>query len=50
VKPTAMIIKLICFNARTAAAGFYKKMNYQPLGKPFDIKDVGEHYLMYKNL
>jgi GNAT superfamily N-acetyltransferase len=43
-------IKLIWFNARTAAVGFYKKLNYQTVGKPFDIKDVGEHYLMYKEL
>lgn len=41
---------LIWFNARTAAVGFYKKMNYQVLGEPFDIKDVGEHYLMFKKL
>lgn len=41
---------LIWFNARTAAVGFYKKMNYQILGPPFDIKDVGEHYLMFKRL
>ncbi|OIV41951.1 GNAT family N-acetyltransferase [Flavobacterium johnsoniae] len=41
---------LIWFNARTAAVGFYKKMNYQILGTPFDIKDVGEHYLMFKRL
>jgi len=43
-------IKLIWFNARTAAVGFYKKLNYQTVGKPFDIKDVGEHYLMYKEI
>ena len=43
-------IDLIWFNARTAAVGFYKKMNYQIIGKPFDIKDVGEHYLMFKKL
>ncbi len=41
---------LIWFNARTAAVGFYKKMNYQIVGEPFDIKDVGEHYLMFKKL
>jgi hypothetical protein len=41
---------LIWFNARTAAVGFYKKMDYQPLGAPFDIKDTGEHYLMFKKL
>jgi ribosomal protein S18 acetylase RimI-like enzyme len=43
-------IKLIWFNARTAAVGFYKKLNYQTVGSAFDIKDVGEHYLMYKEL
>ncbi|KUJ60160.1 acetyltransferase [Flavobacteriaceae bacterium CRH] len=43
-------IDLIWFNARTAAVGFYKKMNYQIIGAPFDIKDVGEHYLMSKKL
>lgn len=43
-------VDLIWFNARTAAVGFYKKMEYQTLGGPFDIKNVGEHYLMYKKL
>jgi GNAT superfamily N-acetyltransferase len=43
-------VDLIWFNARTAAVGFYKKMNYQIIGAPFDIKDVGEHYLMSKKL
>lgn len=41
---------LIWFNARTAAVGFYKKMNYETFGAAFDIKDVGEHYLMFKKL
>lgn len=43
-------VDLIWFNARTAAVGFYQKMNYQPQGDAFDIKDVGEHYLMFKKL
>ena len=43
-------VDLIWFNARTAAVGFYKKMNYQTIGEPFDIKDVGEHSLMFKKL
>ncbi|MCP2029901.1 ribosomal protein S18 acetylase RimI-like enzyme [Flavobacterium sp. HSC-32F16] len=42
--------ELIWFNARTAAVGFYRKLNYEITGKPFDIKDVGEHYLMFKKL
>jgi ribosomal protein S18 acetylase RimI-like enzyme len=41
---------LIWFNARTAAVGFYKKMGYKVEGNPFDIPEVGEHYLMYKKL
>lgn len=41
---------LIWFNARTAAVGFYKKMKYETLGEAFDIKDVGEHYLMFKKI
>lgn len=43
-------VDLIWFNARTTAVGFYKKIDYQPLSKLFDIKDVGEHYLMFKKL
>ncbi|UWY29993.1 GNAT family N-acetyltransferase [Flavobacterium sp. TR2] len=43
-------IDLIWFNARTAAIAFYQKMNYQSVGEAFEIKDVGEHYLMFKNL
>ncbi|WP_281235219.1 GNAT family N-acetyltransferase [Flavobacterium gelatinilyticum] len=42
--------ELIWFNARTAATGFYKKLGYQIMGDPFEIKDVGEHYLMFKKL
>lgn len=43
-------IDLIWFNARTEAVGFYQKLNYKIMGEPFDIKDVGEHYLMFKKL
>lgn len=43
-------VDLIWFNARTAAVGFYKRMNYKVLGEPFEIKDVGEHYLMFKKI
>ncbi|MEP7094173.1 MAG: GNAT family N-acetyltransferase, partial [Flavobacterium sp.] len=41
---------LIWFNARAAAVGFYKKMGYEINGNPFDIPEIGEHYLMYKKL
>jgi GNAT superfamily N-acetyltransferase len=41
---------LIWFNARTAAVGFYKKLGYKIKGNPFEIPNVGEHYLMYKKI
>ena len=42
--------ELIWFNARTEAVGFYEKMGYQKTGAIFEIKDVGEHLLMFKKL
>lgn len=41
---------LIWFNARIAAVGFYKKMGYEIMGDPFNIPEIGEHYLMYKKI
>ncbi|MNF36440.1 Acetyltransferase (GNAT) family protein [compost metagenome] len=41
---------LIWFNARTEATGFYEKMGYQKIGASFDIKDVGEHFVMSKKI
>lgn len=41
---------LIWFNARKIAIGFYQKMGYQVIGIPFEIKEVGEHIVMFKNL
>lgn len=41
---------LIWFNARTEATGFYEKMHYQKIGTSFDIKDVGEHFIMFKKI
>jgi ribosomal protein S18 acetylase RimI-like enzyme len=41
---------IIWFNARIAAANFYKKSDYQIIGESFEIKDVGPHYLMFKKL
>jgi GNAT superfamily N-acetyltransferase len=41
---------LIWFNARTSAVGFYERLGYQKIGLPFEIKEVGEHSLMFKNL
>lgn len=42
--------KLIWFNAREIAVPFYKKLGYEIIGDPFDIQDIGKHYIMYKNL
>ena len=41
---------LIWMNAREKASPFYLKCGYKIQGVPFLIKDVGIHYLMYKNL
>jgi len=39
---------LIWFNARKTALGFYEKLGYRIIGDPFEIENVGIHYLMYK--
>jgi GNAT superfamily N-acetyltransferase len=41
---------VIWFNARVNAVDFYKKMGYITIGNPFEIFDVGLHYVMYKKL
>jgi GNAT superfamily N-acetyltransferase len=43
-------VELIWFNARTTAVGFYEKLSYHKTGMPFEIKEVGEHSLMFKNI
>jgi len=42
--------KIIWCNARELAVNFYKKNGYQIIGEPFNIKDIGLHYVMYKGL
>ena len=42
--------ELIWFNARLVAVPFYEKLGYKKLGDPFDIGDIGAHYVMYKKL
>ncbi|MFC4739076.1 GNAT family N-acetyltransferase [Flavobacterium ponti] len=41
---------LIWFNARESAKKFYENLNYKINGKPFDIENVGLHYIMFKKL
>jgi GNAT superfamily N-acetyltransferase len=40
----------IWFNARTSAVGFYQKMGYEIIGSEFEIKEVGPHFLMCKQI
>lgn len=42
--------KIIWCNAREVALGFYKNIGYQIIGEPFNIKDIGLHYSMFKAL
>lgn len=41
---------LIWFNAREIAVSFYRKLGYEILGEPFEIGDIGLHYIMFKKL
>lgn len=41
---------LIWFNARENAVPFYQNSGYEIIGDAFEIKDIGIHYLMFKNL
>ncbi|TBX69540.1 N-acetyltransferase [Flavobacterium silvisoli] len=41
---------LLWFNARSHAVGFYEKLGYQVKGDSFEIKDIGTHFIMYKNV
>lgn len=41
---------LIWFNARENAVPFYEKLNYTAITQPFEIKDIGIHYIMFKKL
>ncbi len=42
--------KLIWFNAREVAIGFYQKIGYSVWGGPFEIDGIGIHYMMFKKL
>lgn len=42
--------KMIWFNAREIAVPFYQKLGYKIIGEPFDIGDIGKHYVMYRGL
>ncbi|MBC7525156.1 MAG: GNAT family N-acetyltransferase [Flavobacterium sp.] len=42
--------KLIWMNARVSAVSFYEKLGYKKINSSFEIKDVGFHFLMYKEI
>ena len=42
--------KLIWFNAREVAVGFYQKLGYSVWGGPFAIAGIGTHFMMFKKL
>lgn len=42
--------QLIWFNARESALNFYRKLEYQTIDKPFEIGDIGIHYVMFKQI
>lgn len=39
--------ELLWFNARENAVNFYKNYNFHIFGKPFDIPEIGIHYVMF---
>ena len=39
---------LIWCNARIKAINFYKRNGYKITGVPFEIPEIGKHYIMYK--
>ncbi|WMI64326.1 GNAT family N-acetyltransferase [Aestuariibaculum sp. YM273] len=43
-------IKTLWCNAREVATTFYQKNDFTIIGDPFNIKDIGLHYVMYKTL
>lgn len=40
--------ELIWFNAREKAVPFYQKLDYKIKGEPFDIPEIGTHFVMLK--
>ncbi|MDD0852285.1 GNAT family N-acetyltransferase [Halobacteriovorax sp. GB3] len=41
---------LVWCDARTSAQGFYQQVGFEKTGEVFNVEDIGEHILMYKNL
>lgn len=43
-------IAILWCNAREIALKFYQKNGFEIIGKPFDIPQIGKHFVMYKRL
>ncbi|MCX7550787.1 GNAT family N-acetyltransferase [Xanthomarina sp. F2636L] len=43
-------VDLLWFNARDVAVPFYINRGFQTLGAPFNIPNIGKHYVMFKKL
>lgn len=41
---------VLWFNARETAIPFYRKNGYSVQGNPFQIGDIGTHFVMYKKM
>lgn len=41
-------VELLWFNARESAVSFYEKLGCIKKGAPFEIPEIGPHFLMYK--
>ena len=46
----ALKVDYLWCNARIIAVEFYKKQGFKTSGELFNLKYIGDHYIMYKNL
>ncbi|MGC6430119.1 MAG: GNAT family N-acetyltransferase [Jejuia sp.] len=43
-------VNLVWCNAREIAVSFYKRNGFKIMGVPFEIPEIGKHYMMHKYL
>ncbi len=43
-------VELVWCNARKIAVNFYKRQGYKIIGEPFNIPEIGMHFIMHKFL
>ncbi|WP_194850256.1 GNAT family N-acetyltransferase [Nonlabens antarcticus] len=43
-------IDMLWFNARVIAVPFYESMGFEKTGEPFEVKNIGTHFKMFKKL